>query len=166
MREKIKQKGFSLVELLIYMGLMSFMLLILTDIFVSVLDVRRESESFSAVEQDGSFIMSRLVYDVNRANSIPTPSSLGQSTTSLVTEIDGRENTYLVDNGRLMLNNDLGSNNLNSSTTQVSSLSFQKIGNVNGKETIVIGLTLNSTTQRSSGPESKSFQTTASLRWN
>ena len=48
-----KQKGFSLVELLLYMGLFSILLASLMQLFGAIIAVRLESEATSAVLQDG-----------------------------------------------------------------------------------------------------------------
>src|SRR3989344_9090196 len=72
-------RGVTLIELLLYMGLLALFLLVLTDIFVAITSVRTETETTSAVEQDGRFIISRLAYDVSRADSISIPPQLGQT---------------------------------------------------------------------------------------
>ncbi len=70
---KKKQTGFTLVELLIYMGLLTIMVLIFTDIFTSIIDNQLGSENTSNVADDGRYIYSRFIYDVNRADSIVSP---------------------------------------------------------------------------------------------
>src|SRR3989344_6301854 len=71
------QKGFTLIELIIYMGLLVILLSVLTSIFMSSLDVQLESQANSAVEQDGSYILSRLAYDIHRAEAISIPDMPG-----------------------------------------------------------------------------------------
>ena len=46
------KKGFTLVELLIYMALVVIFLGILTNLFISVIDVKNESISVGSIEQD------------------------------------------------------------------------------------------------------------------
>ena len=158
-------RGFTLVELLIYMALLAIFLLTLTDILVSILDVRSESEATSNVEQDGRFIVSRLSYDIGRASVVISP-PMGTIGDTLRITLDGAGNAYSVINGKLQVVNymTLETNNLNGSETSISSISFQRIGNVGGKDTIKIQFTIQSVTQRPSGPESRTFQTTAGLR--
>lgn len=157
-------RGFTLVELIIYMGLLVIFLLVLSNIFASILDVRTESESISAVEQDGRFIMARLSYDINRATSVSTPASLGGSGSSLTLVIGAVNYTYALSGGNLVLTNDLGTNNLNSSESTISSLSFQKLGNSGGKETVKIQFTVNSVAQRDKGAETQTFYITGGRR--
>jgi len=158
-------KGFTLVELLIYMGLLSIILVVLSQIFGSILDAQLESEATSSVHRDGRFILSKLTYDVHRANSIVLPASLGASSTSLQLDISGI-NTYSLNNGNLELTDSLGTNNLNSGDTIVSNLTFTRIGNsvANAKNTVRIFYTVTSKVIRPKGLETKDFQTTIGIR--
>ena len=153
--------GFTLVEIILYMTLVSIFILVLTDIFAAILNVRTESEATSSVEQDARFILARFAYDINRASAIPTPANLGDSNPTL-TFTAGSTYTYAISGIDLQLNG----TSLNSSETKVSSLSFKKMGNSGSgnKETISIQFTLTSKTQRPSGPQTKTFNTTIGRR--
>lgn len=157
-------KGFTIVEFLIYMGLLSIFLIVLTNVFVSIFDVKSESEATSAVQQDGRYILQRLIYDVSRASSISTPGSYGLSTTNLVLNMSGVEYTYSISGNNLQLVNNLGANKLNSSNTIVSGITFQKIGNTVENETVQIDFSLSSVADPNGGVETRSFQTTVARR--
>lgn len=146
------------------MGLLLLLLLVQTQIFTSVLGVRLESEANSQVSQDARFIMSRLIYDINRAENIILPATVSAQTNFLELTIDGTSNTYSLSGYNLIISNDLGINNLNSFGTRVSNLSFKRLGNAGGKNTITISLTLTSLTQREYGPETRTIQATSGLR--
>lgn len=161
---KMGEKGSTLIEMLLYMGLLSILLVILTDIFISILDVRLESESTSQVEQDGRFILSRLSYDLNRAEAISSPANLGDTANSLLLTVGGVTYNYTLSGGNLQLNNGSTADNLNGSETNLSNITFQKLGNSGGKETVDIQFTINSVTQRAQGSESRTFQTTVGRR--
>lgn len=160
------QKGVTVVELLLYMSILSVLLTILTSIFVSALDVQSESNAASSVEQDGNYILARLDYDIHRAQSISLPSNNGSSSASFQIVIDNVNYNYSVDgNNNLILANDLGANNLNNYGTSVSAFLAQRYGNVGGVEnTLKINFTVTSRTKRVSGFETKNFQTNISLR--
>lgn len=160
----MRKPGFTIVEILIFFGLTSIFLTVITDLFVSIFDVKRESEATSAVEQDGRFILSRLIYDISRASAITTPSSMGATSNSLVLTIGGSANTYALTGGDLNLTNGAGVNSLNSSETSVSAITFQRIGNEVTNETVRVNFTVESTTQRNSGSEVRSYQTTVGRR--
>lgn len=161
---KTKQKGFTLVEMLIYMGLLSIFLITLTDIFVSILDVKAESEATSAVEADSRYIISRLAYDISKASVVSQPASLGATSNSLVMVAGGVTYTYSLNGHNLQLVNDSGANNLNSSESNLSNITFQRIGNNGGKDTIQVIFTINGATQRVAGEETRTFQTTLGRR--
>lgn len=160
------QKGITLVELILYMSILSILLTILTSIFISALDVQSESNAVSSVEQDGNYILARLNYDIHRAERINIPPSNGETASSFQIVIGGVNYTYSVDvNNNMVLANNLGTNNLNNYGTSVSAFSVQRLGNVGGVEnTLKINFMLTSRTKRISGFETKNFQTNLSLR--
>jgi prepilin-type N-terminal cleavage/methylation domain-containing protein len=156
--------GFTLVEMIIVMGLMSIFMVVLTDIVVSVGDVQTESQATSSVAQDGKFLLARLSYDIQRATSISTPTNLGDTSANLVLVIGGVTQTYAVSGGNLQLTNNLGTNNLNGSDTTISAFSATRRGNVGGKETISFTFTVTSLAIQDSGAEVKTFTTTVGRR--
>lgn len=155
----LHKRGFTLVEIILYMALLSVFLITLVDILVSVLDVQLESQATSAVDIDSRFISSRLNYDILRASSISTPANLGDTANSLVVVIGGVNYTYSLSGGNLVLNDSSTADNLNSSQSSVTSISFQKLGSAGGKETVRVVYTLESETSRASGKELRSIDT-------
>ncbi len=151
--------GFSLIELLIYMAFFSVILVISTDILVTVLDARSEANAADAVDYDGQYILSRLAYDVGRSSNILLPENLGDRSTSLELIIDGENYTYSLNDGYLQLTSGASSDNLNGNRTVVDSVSFQKIGNPLGKETLVFQLTISSAGLTQGRTEVRSYQT-------
>lgn len=159
-----KNQGFTLIELAVYIGLFSILLIVLTEVFTSALDDRLEAESSSQVVQDGRFILARFMYDINRAESIAAPAVLGEQANSLQIIISGAAYTYSLNSNNLELTNNFGINKLNSGDTTISNLNFKRLGNISGKNTIQINFTLTSKTVPKSGPEIKNFQTIIGLR--
>lgn len=159
-------RGFTLVELLIYIGMISILFTVFTQIFGYILDAQLESEATSSVQQDGRFILSRLAYDIRRANSIVVPGALGGQSTSLQLTIGGVSYTYNLNSGNLELTNNLGTNTINSGDTIVSNLNFTRLGNSgpNTKNTIQVEYTVTSKVIRPKGLETKGFQTTIGIR--
>lgn len=159
-----EQNGFTLVELLISMALMGMFLVVLTDVVSTTLNVQSESEATSAVSEDGRFLLARLDYDMQRATAITTPAALGSSGPSLVLTISGVANTYALSSGTLQLTNGSGTSNLNSNETTVSGLSFQRLGNSGGKETVRVTFTVTSVTKTDQGQDTRTFTTTLGRR--
>src|SRR3989344_9039760 len=65
--------GFTLVELLIAMGLLSILLVVFTSIFAETLAMQLRSETISNLQTDGQFISARLLHDFNQATAVTTP---------------------------------------------------------------------------------------------
>ena len=161
---KQREKGFTIVELIIYTAILTVFLYVLTSMFTSVLDMQLESETESAVIQDSRYILSRFSYDMSRASAIVTPAALGDETNTLVLTIGGTNYTYILVNGNLVLSYAGGSGSVNSFGTSVSNVSFRRYGNQNGKNGVRIAFTLTSTTQRTFGSQIRNYQATIGLR--
>lgn len=160
------QKGITVIEMILYMTILSALLTMLTSIFVSALDVQSESNASSSVEQDGNYILARLAYDIHRAQSINIPVTNGDTSDNFQIAINSVNYSYSVNlNNNLIISNDLGVNNLNNYATSVSDFLVQRLGNTGGiEDTLKINFTLSGRTKRVSGVETKNFQTNLSLR--
>jgi len=158
------KSGFTIVELIIYCGILVAFLYVTTSIFTSVIDMQLESETASAVVVDGRYILNRFTYDIGRASSIVQPAALGAQSSNLVLHIGASDYTYALTGGNLMLSSPSGDGALNGYGTNVSNVTFRRYGNVDGKHSVRLTFTLTSTTQRSSGPEVRNYETTIGLR--
>jgi type II secretory pathway pseudopilin PulG len=159
------QKGFTLTELVFYMGLLLILIGLLSQLFSSILDVQLESQSSSSVDLDGRYILSKLALDMRSMqtnDTIITPASPGLSGPTLTFKVNSINYTYATNSGNLTLTNNNASNNLNSTDTTISNLRFTRIGNGTSTDTIRINFTLTSKISRTSGPEKRTFQTTIS----
>ncbi|MEK7591948.1 MAG: hypothetical protein AAB508_00975 [Patescibacteria group bacterium] len=160
----MKKNGFSIVEMILYMGFLSAFLLVLTRILSSSLEVQTESEATTAVQQDGRYILTRLAYDIENSDIITTPSGAGQTASSLVFTIVPTTYTYTLFNGNLTRRDDIDTNNLNSANTTVTNFSVTRREGVGTKPTLSILLTVESTAQKITGVQSQTFSTTIGLR--
>lgn len=160
------QKGVTVIELLLYMGILVVFLTLLTSVFVSALDVQSESQSASGIEQDGNYILTRLTYDIHRAQAISVPATNSATLDNFIINIGGEDYAYGVDeNNNLILTNNSGVENLNNYNSGVSAFSVTRFGNLGGVEnTLKINFTLTSRINRVSGYETKNFETNLSLR--
>lgn len=157
-------RGFTIVELLMYMAIFSILILVLLQLFNSILDIQLESQATSTVSQDGEYILTRLTYDLKRAQSITIPSSPGITSDNLEIVIDQINYLYALNNGNLIITAEGSTNVLNGYDTSVSNLNFTRIGDTDKKQTIMIAFNLTSKTARRSGYEMKGFRTIVSLR--
>src|SRR5258706_11621238 len=81
---RVQQYGFTLIEMMITMGLLSIFLIVLATLFTASIDVQTRSRTYSAVTNDSRFLLARLDYDITRASAVTTPAALGASASSLV----------------------------------------------------------------------------------
>jgi|SRR3989338_5899372 len=165
---KEKNQGFTLVELLLYMGIFSILLVALFQLFTSIIDTQIESQSSSSVFLDGQYILNRSRYDIQRAKSIITPSSQGEQGTTTKLSIENTTYTYSLVDGNLALTNDVASTTgqLNSADTTVSNLNFTRLSDTQAKntDTLTISFRLTSNIIRRGGPNAENFKTTIGIR--
>lgn len=165
------QQGFSLIELLVYMGLTSILIMIMSQVFVAVLGVRVESLNTTSVQQDGRFIMARLAYDIRRAQSIISPAygTASSSMTLLIQEGSVLQtNYYSWDGTNLSVTNASNTAQLNSNRTLVTNFSVSRIGNSDqnpaGRDTLSTQLDLAGNSQLEPGQQSLEMHTSVSQR--
>jgi len=158
------RKGFTLIELSLFMGLFSIILLVLTTIFAELVQKQLEIQSMSAVESDKSYILSRLEYDLGRADAITIPAGTGDTSAQLELDIDGNSYTYQLNGTALETDNNGDVQRLNNTRTEVSNLSFQRIENSGGVPTIAISMDIISVVQEASGKRSTTIDTTLGIR--
>ena len=151
------KKAFTLVEILIYMGLMTFFIVILGQVFTSVLDAQADAQKLSSTEVDGRYILSRLTYDVRRSTAVTAP-ALGATGTNLGLTIGGTTYTYSVVNNQLTLSFSGTTSALTSWDTQIANFSVTTLGNLLGRPTVQISFTI------SSAEQTQDYLTTVSLR--
>lgn len=170
---KIKlQKGFTIVELLLYMGIFSILIVVMLQIFTMILSTHAESQATSNVDQDGSFILSRLTYDIHKASGITLPvvgtnCTATKLNTSCILTVGGK--TYQMDgNGNLNLVVAGDLQHLNSVNTEIESITFATLGNsavINFKPSVEIEFTLKSKILQAGGrADTKTFHTTIGTR--
>jgi hypothetical protein len=154
----------TIVELTLYMGLLSIFLLILFNLFSQIISTQTRSVAVSLVQTNGNFLLSKLTHDINQASSITSPASIGASATSMTLQIGGTATAYSISNGRLILTDTSGSYNLNDTDTTVSNFMATRLGNSGGKAGLQISFTLTSNVVDNSNVKTKTFNTFAAIR--
>jgi hypothetical protein len=157
------QNGVTIIELVVYMGLMSIVLLLLLNIFVATLNTKLETESTSAVNQDTRYILSKLIYEINNADSVASP-VLGASGTTLRIVKSGVSSTYQLTGDNFTITTGSTTLNLNGTDTSVSAINFKNIGNVSGKATVQVTYTVTSRITVDGGMQSQTINTTVGTR--
>ena len=161
------QKGVTLIELLLYMGIFSTLLTVLVQLFGTIINVNLESQANAAVSQDGRYILNELTYTIRQANTISAPSGYGTANAggTLTFTTSGKTYSYTVSNNNLVVNDGTSTEQINSYGTTVSNVSFTRLktSGTTGENTITLSFTLTSTTKEQKGYQTKSFQTTVGV---
>ena len=168
-----KEKGFSLLELLIYIALLSILMTVIAGVFISVNRGRGQAEAVSEVNSNLRFAFEKISQDLRFADSVTTPSSAGATSTSLVVNVSGTAVTYCVVDWKLkrQVNGScvVGSESVTSDTVAVKNSVFRRIENTNAffSKTVVsmeINLTMDYNSSSPDWQYSGSKKTTISLR--
>jgi hypothetical protein len=163
--KKMINKGFTQIELILSMGILMILIGVMSNVFGQIVDVQIESKQISSIDQNGRYVLARLIHDMQNAQSIASPSAVGEPVGTMKIRINSIDYTYSVSpSGNLILTNNNGVDVLNSSSTSVSGLTFTRIGTGSNSDTIRVGFTLTSRTIRLDQREIKSFQTTLGLQ--
>lgn len=161
------ERGFTIIELIVYMGLFSILISILTSVFLSLLNNQLTTETTASTDENGKYILARLSYDIDQAQSIVVPSSVGTQTNNLQLSINNINYSYSLDsNGNFQIKDvtdNLPSYNLNDYDATVSGLLFTRLGNVGGKNTVQVNFSVVSNTKQKTG-QTKSYETTIGTR--
>ncbi|OGD04955.1 hypothetical protein A2379_04220 [Candidatus Amesbacteria bacterium RIFOXYB1_FULL_47_13] len=159
------RRAFTMVELLIYLALMSIFLVIFGQIFFSVLDTQLKSRAVSAVQQDELYLLSRFGHDIRRATAVTSPASAGEISSSLAITVNSVNHTYGASSGSLTLTVDGVTSALTSSGTQLTGFSVTRLGDLNSKPSIRLDIVLTGrTTSFNQNLETRSLSTTFTLR--
>jgi type II secretory pathway pseudopilin PulG len=157
--------GFSLVELLIYMGIFMGFLVVLTGLFVTTLEVQSEASQTARIEQDSQYLYSRMQYDIGRATQLVTPVNNGETTTTMVLDTSEGQITYFLESGSIKVTTPTVTGLLLTSPGIVAhSLEFQRLGNLDGQPSIAITILLSSHEVGSFSPEIRDLNYTFGLR--
>lgn len=159
-----RSSGFTLVELLIFMGLFSVILVVLSSLFAAIIQQQLENQVISAVESDSTYVVSRLAYDFEQADTVVVPVENGDETVSLTLDINGEEYEYLLNDSTLEVVTPTDTVHLTSPRTVVTDLSFQRLGNESGVPTIRVRMTLSSLAENSTGAEVTEIDTIFGIR--
>jgi len=160
----MKKKGVTLIELVIYMSILSVLLLFFTDMFATLVNKQLETESLSNVQQDANYLLSKFTYDFEQASSIELPLVPGAPATSLRMKIDSVVYDYSVVLGNMVVEHAGVQEVLNSSETILSNPTFQRLGEGNARDVIHITFDISSKVKQQAGYDVTHFSTTLGIR--
>ncbi len=100
-----RQKGFTLIELTLYVSLMSMFLLALFLFLTAIFEAREKQQIMAEVEQQGIQIMQTMTRAINRAESISVPMT-GEDAASLTLamyEVSENPTVFNISDATLMI---------------------------------------------------------------
>jgi hypothetical protein len=155
------KKGVSLIELLVYVALLSIIILVLYDVFVVTGYTKITEIANSELSTNANYIISQVTYSVRSAETLTTPNP-GTSGQSLI--LNGGAVTFVFANGELIKSEDAISAPVHTDDIILDSLSFQHITPSAIAPSVLMTFTAHSRHLGQGGPISKTFQTAISLR--
>jgi len=124
-------RGFSLLELIIYMAILSIMSVIMTGSFLSLARGRAQADSRTEVNANVRFAMEKIEQDIRSASSVVTP-VYGTASSTLQLMIAGATTTYAVSTGILQRTVGAGSpDRISGTTVVIDAPTFTRIENYN-----------------------------------
>lgn len=163
-----KQGGFTLVEMVIYVGAAIFVFGSITGLVFILISSKAKNQAVAEVEQQGAFVMNSITQTIRNAEGI---NNLAQGTSDSALELDVVDTgddptTFNLNNGIIYVTE--GTNpaiNLTSDRITASDLTFQNLSRDNTPGVIRINFTLSSSSSdKGAYKYSKTFYATASLR--
>lgn len=159
-----RNRGFTLIELIIYSGILVIVLTFTGEYLYSIGQARINNTARVEVAQAAQLIINKTKSDVVNSLAITNPIE-SESSPSLSLSTDERQITYSLVGNDLIRNIDDNADKLNSDQVILSNVSFNKIANPGGAVTVQMRFTLTSLAQLSGGRNvQESFQTTFSQR--
>jgi type II secretory pathway component PulJ len=96
-----RRQGFSLFELVIYLGLLSIVSLIIGGTFISITRGRDQVQARNEVNSNLRSAVEKIGQDIRSASSVTTPASAGATSSTLTLSVSGTSITYCVINSQL-----------------------------------------------------------------
>lgn len=87
-----RQKGFTLIELILYVSLMSMFLLALVLFLTAIFEAREKQQIIAEVEQQGIQIMQTITRTITRTDAITAPVTGQDSSTLTLAMYESAEN--------------------------------------------------------------------------
>jgi type II secretory pathway pseudopilin PulG len=156
------RKGFTIIELLVYIGIFSVVVVAFVTIFISIVRVQSNQSSEVEVESQVQFVLQQIQYYVEQSNLIDLP--LDTATTTLVLETaSSSENptTLTLASGTLYVQQTVGGSlqALSSQQVTISNLSFTRHTNGTSPDSLSVGFTLSYNTSNTEQTFSQPIET-------
>lgn len=159
-----KKSGFTLVELLVYFGLFSILLVVLSSVFITMLEQQTQDTAQSALQQESEYILTKLKYEINNADEIVMPASPGATLQSLTLRTDGTEKVFSLVNSQLVYTFDTVAWQMTSNEIMVTDLEFENQTGTSLHQTVGIHVEMRTNLPQERTSYNRIINTTVTLR--
>jgi prepilin-type N-terminal cleavage/methylation domain-containing protein len=163
------RRGFTLIEMILYISILSVMILALTSFLYLSYTSRIKATVIAEVEQQGNQTMSLMSQNIRNSSLITIPTAGGSGSSLTLTEYTGALSPTVINQTGNKLQITEGANaavDLTSNRVVVSGLTFQNLSRASTPGTVRIQFTLTHLNPDNRGEYvySKTFVTSATLR--
>lgn len=159
-----QRKGITIVEMVIYLGIVSALLVIFINLFGVIVDRQLETESLSSTQYESTYLLSRFTYDFGRASSIDVPAFPGSSSAMLRLIIDGIAHEYTASDGAFVLLRDGQILRMTSNKSIINSPQFIRYGTGTVHDIVQLDFDIESHSQLRGIGDSIHFSTQLGIR--
>lgn len=132
MKYQFKKSGFTLIELAIYIAILSIVTIVVADSFLILNKGRGGVEAKSELNSNFRFATEKIKRDISTASNLVTPDTTAASTTLLNLIVSGSSVKYTLNNNRVTRQVDSSPfEYITADTVKVTSLYFNRLENIN-----------------------------------
>ncbi|MDQ7814343.1 MAG: hypothetical protein RDU25_00855 [Patescibacteria group bacterium] len=164
-----KQEAFTLLEFMLYAGIVAVLLFATTEVILSLLDGKAKIDAIQEINQNERLVMRMMSQAIRSANSVTTPAQ-GATSSILVLQTDSTTTSptifSVVDQTLQVKEGNAATTTLTSSGVRISSLEFRNLASTGTPANIRINLSVSSEnpTNDSDYDASDSIEGAASVR--
>ena len=137
------KKAFTLIEFLIYMGILATILVLMTGFFWNIIFGNIKETSYQEVQQNGRFALTKITQEIKKAIGINNPTPGFSSNTLSLAMADASSTIFDFADGKLRITQGTqGPYELTSDEVRVSNLLFTNLSYPNTPGTIRIEMTI------------------------
>jgi Tfp pilus assembly protein PilW len=139
----MNQRGFSLIEIILYISLSGIILFTTAVTFISVLDARTKNQTIAIVDQEGAKAMSIITQTVRNANAINSPTAGNSASTLSVNTGSSDPKVFTLTNGAITMQEGGGEAvALTSSLVTISNLNFRNLSGTSSPGNVDVTFTV------------------------
>lgn len=161
------RRAFTLVELLVYLAIVSVLLVMVFSLFSSLTRARVRQQAIAEVEQQGYIAMTQITQAIRNAKFVsePAPGALGQSLVLATYSPTSSTTTFILDGDALYSIDATGTLPITNTQVLVRNVTFQNLAASTTNGSIKIQFTVyHATTSRYETNYSATFYGSASVR--